>query len=88
MGAFTKKETNKYIFPVDGYVTIASLNGGVGEVTIVSSNDVAMVTLNNIGSQGYWTANTVYVKKGMKCHCTTKAGTLGSNVNISFRPLK
>ena len=79
---------NVYTFPADGYVTIASISGGVGEVTIVSSNDVALVTFSNIGSQNYWTANTVYVKKGMKCYCTARAGAFGTNVNVSFRPLK
>lgn len=80
--------THVYTFQADGYVTIASTSGGSGQAVIVSSNDVAIVSFDNICSQNYWSSNTLYVKKGMKCYCTAKSGAFGTNVNVSFRPLK
>ena len=77
-------QSNMYVIPKDGYITIASRNGAIGQITLVSSNDVPIVAITAVGTE-YTTSNSLFVKKGMKCYCEVLSG---ANVWASFRPLK
>ena len=78
-------QNNLYTFPSDGYVTVASKSGAVGEITIISKNNVPIVALSNASFKDFVTSNSMFVKKGMKCYCSVMNGTYNTEIWISFR---
>ena len=84
MGSYNN-QNNLYTFQSDGYVTVAAKSGAVGEITIISENNVPIVALSNASFQDFVTSNSMFVKKGMKCYCSVIKGAYNTEIWISFR---